>query len=256
VIPSPGDFNPEFAPALEAALAQAVAVPAIERGQPVAGEIAYVLEVPPADPVLDADTVWLSSAHYPVVPIDRWLVLRPIDVPEKEFEAEEGSLNVSGQVVFKSFEVNSGKISRAAQMSAFNSDWFGPNGAGSVQPKEGQRQRIDERTELTWQAVKSQDGFVDMQGKLVRDYCVGYAWAEVTMPAATEAWLGLGSDDGVKLWLNGELVHDKWIRRQSRLDDDVIPLQLQKGPNRILIKIQNATIDWSFIYRLRVRPPG
>jgi hypothetical protein len=36
-----------------------------------------------------------------------------------------------------------------------------------------------------------------------------------------DAWLGIGSDDGLKIWFNGELVHDKWIRRMSRIDDDV-----------------------------------
>lgn len=256
LLPSPGDFAPELAPALAAALAQAVVLPAIERGKPVAGELTYLLEVPPADPVRDADAVWLSSTHYPVATIDRWLVLRPIAVPEKEFDADIQNVTDSGTVVFKSLEVNSGKISRAAQMSAFNSDWFAAAGADSVRPREGERQRIDEKTELTWQAVKSKDGFVDMQGALVRDYCVGYAWTEVTVPAATDAWLGIGSDDGVKIWLNGELVHDKWIRRQSRIDDDVVPLKLRTGPNRILIKIQNATIDWSFIYRLRLKPAG
>jgi hypothetical protein len=64
----------------------------------------------------------------------------------------------------------------------------------------------------------------------------------------------LGSDDGVKIWLNGELVHDKWVRRPSRIDDDVVPLRLRQGANQILIKIQNATIHWSYIYRLRLRP--
>ena len=42
--------------------------------------------------------------------------------------------------------------------------------------------------------------------------------------------------------------------RQSRVDNDVIPLHLKKGSNRLLLKIQNATIDWSFVCRLRVPP--
>lgn len=74
------------------------------------------------------------------------------------------------------------------------------------------------------------------------------------MPEATEAWLGLGSDDGVKIWLNGELVYDKWVRRISRLDDDVVALPLRAGANRLLLKIQNATGDWSFVYRVRTKP--
>jgi exo-1,4-beta-D-glucosaminidase len=35
------------------------------------------------------------------------------------------------------------------------------------------------------------------------------------------------------------LVNDKWIKRMSRLDDDIVPVHLRKGRNRILIKIQN-----------------
>ncbi len=254
--PGPDDFPADLAPALQAALAQAVVAPAIDHGQPVAGELAYTIEVPPADPVRDADAVWLASSHYPTATIDQWLVLRPIPVPEKEFDSAIKSVGADGKVEFQSFEVNSGKISRAAQMSAFNSDFFTAAGADSVRPKAGDRQRIDDKIELTWEAVKAKDGFVDMQGGLVRDYVVGYAWTEFNAPAATDAWLGLGSDDGVKIWLNGDLVHDKWIRRQSRIDDDVVPLHLKQGPNRILIKIQNATVDWSFLYRLRLKPAG
>jgi hypothetical protein len=71
---------------------------------------------------------------------------------------------------------------------------------------------------------------------------------------ATDAWLGLGSDDGVKIWLNGELACDKWVQRPSRVDEDVLALHLKSGANRMLIKIQNVPREWSFIYRLRLNP--
>lgn len=254
VLSGPADLPAALVAPLATALAQAVVVPAMAQGQPVAGVLDYLLEVPVADPAREAEQVWLGSTRYPVLPIGEWLVLRPILVPEKEFESSVIGEKSDGTVILSAFEVNSGKISRAAQMSAFNSDWFAAAGAGSVRPQEGARQRIDEKTELTWEKVRSQDGLVDMQGAIPRDYTVGYAWAEFESPRETEAWLGLGSDDGVKIWLNGELVHDKWIRRPSRVDDDVVPLKLKQGANQILIKIQNATIDWSFIYRLRLKP--
>ena len=221
---------------------------------PVAGTLDYHLEVPPADPVLEAERTWLSSTRYPQVPINEWLVLRPILVSEKDFSSSVVGEAENGTLILSAIEVNNTKISRAAQMSAFNSDWFTAAGADSVRPKEGDKQKVDGGVVLTWEKVRSKDGFVDMQTGIPKDYTVGYAWTEFEVPAATEAWLGLGSDDGVKIWLNGELVHDKWIRRQSRVDDDIVPLHLRKGANRILIKIQNATIDWSFIYRLRLRP--
>ncbi|MES1167665.1 MAG: hypothetical protein ABUL61_00710, partial [Oleiharenicola lentus] len=203
---------------------------------------------------LDADRVGLGSSQYPVVPITDWLVLRPIKVPEQEFEAVAGQETGAGKVQFKALEVNSGRISRAAQMNAFNSDWFTGAGADSVQPKAGARQKVDDTTELAWEKITSKDGFVDMQSGLGRDYTVGYAWTEFNVPAATDAWLGFGSDDGIKIWLNGEMIYDKWERRISRVDDDVVALHLKPGANRLLIKIQNATGDWSFVYRVRTKP--
>jgi hypothetical protein len=239
---------------IRAALARAVVAPAIDRGRPVAGRLDYLMEARPADPVREAERLWLASTTYPTLTIPEWLVLRPIQVSEQDFESAVIGENPDGTVILNSVEVNTGRISRRAQMSAFNTDWFTEAGADSVRPREGDRQKIDEETALTWERVRSEDGFVNMQTGIGKDYVVGYAWAEFDSPRETEAWLGLGSDDGVKIWLNGELVHDKWIRRPSRVDDDVVPLKLKKGPNRMLIKIQNATIDWSFLYRLRLKP--
>lgn len=254
LLSGPGDVPAGLAEPLTAALRQAVVSPAIAKGRAVEGHLDYVLEVPPADPQLDADRTWLASTHYPMLPITDWLVLRPIKVSEQEFEAVAGRETGDGKVQFKALEVNSGKISRAAQMSAFNSDWFTAAGADSVRPKAGDRQKIDDTTELAWEKVTSKDGFVDLQSGIPKDYTVGYAWTEFNVPAATDAWLGFGSDDGIKIWLNGEMVYDKWVRRISRVDDDVVALHLKPGANRLLIKIQNATGDWSFIYRVRTKP--
>ncbi|MDQ5980487.1 MAG: hypothetical protein QG602_3464 [Verrucomicrobiota bacterium] len=254
LLSGPEDVPADLAGPIRDILAQLAVLPAIDHGRPVAGELDYVFEVPPADPVREAERTWLASTSYPAVTIPEWLVLRPIKVSEQDFDSTIIGETPDGTVILNSLEVNTGKISRRAQMSAFNTDWFAEAGADSVRPREGDRQRIDEETTLTWEKVRSVDGFVNMQSGIGKDYVVGYAWTEFESPRATEAWLGLGSDDGVKIWLNGELVHDKWIRRPSRVDDDVVPLKLRQGPNRMLIKIQNATIDWSFLYRLRLKP--
>jgi len=250
----PADVPAELKTALTMALARAAVAPALDQGRPVPGTLDYRLEVPPADLVREADHTWLGSTSYPVLPLPEWLVLRPIKVSEQDFDSAVVGQKADGTVILNALEVNTGKISRAAQMSAFNTDWFTAAGADSVRPREGDSQRIDDGTVLTWEKVRSPAGFVNMQTVVPRDYVVGYAWTEFQVPVETDAWLGLGSDDGVKLWLNGELVHDKWIRRSSRVDDDVVPLHLKKGANRLLIKIQNATIDWSFVYRLRLKP--
>lgn len=254
LLPDQCDMPADMAEPLREALSHAVMVPAIERGRPVPGSLDYQLVVPPADPLREAEQTWLRSSAYPVLPIGEWLVLRPIEVPEQDFASAVVGERADGTVILSALEVNAGKVSRKAQMSAFNTDWFAGTGAGSVRPKAGDRQRIDQDTVLTWQKVRSVDGWVNMQSGAPKDYTVGYAWAEFDSPRETEAWLGLGSDDGVKIWLNGELVHDRWIRRPSRIDDEIVPLRLKQGPNRVLIKIQNVTDQWNFIYRLRLKP--
>ena len=258
IVPTLRSTAEELPPALVAplteALRQAVALPAIEHGVAVAGGLDYQLDIPPANPPLDNDILWLGSTSYPVLPIDQWLLLRPIKIPEADFESSVESETASGTLVFKALKVSDAKVSRSAQMNAFNSDWFTAAGAASVQPKDGDTQSVD-GTRLTWQRVKADRGFVNLQtGATDLEYTVGYAWTEFDVPADGIAWLGLGSDDGVKVWLNGELIHDKWVARQSRIDDDIIPLSLKQGRNRILLKIQNVKAGWSFLYRIRTAP--
>lgn len=228
-------------------------LPAIERGRAVAGAHDYRLTVPPRDEQLAADAAWVKGEARTEVPISSWLVLKAIRVPEQVFSTIAG-VDADGTVMLSAVSAGAaGKISTASQMNAFNSDWFGPEGAGGVRPQEGQPQEVDGE-KLVWKRVKPEHGLVDFLGRARNlDYCVGYAWTEVEVPADTDAWLGIGSDDGLKVWVNGALVNDRWIRRTSRLDDDVVPFRLKAGRNQILVKIQNAMGLWSFTCRLRVR---
>jgi hypothetical protein len=62
--------------------------------------------------------------------------------------------------------------------------------------------------------------------------------------------LGIGSDDGVKVWLNGELVHENWLHRGVVSDNDRVPVNFKKGKNQLVLKIQNALGPWGFCCRL------
>jgi CubicO group peptidase (beta-lactamase class C family) len=61
--------------------------------------------------------------------------------------------------------------------------------------------------------------------------------------------LGIGSDDGVKIWLNGELVHQNWVGRAVNPDDDLVALNMNKGTNRLIIKVQDMEYGWGFCCR-------
>lgn len=227
-------------------------LPAIDHGQPVPGHVDLLVDVPPADAQADADAAWLSGDQMVEILFSSWLVLKPIRVPEQEF-VNVDYVTADGVYVTKPLEVSSARVSRTQQLSAFSTNWFDEAGADSVRPAAGDKVVIDGK-ELAWQRIEGRHGLVDFQlGGTRLDYSIGYAWTEFEMPSDVDAWLGIGSDDGLKIWHNGRLVHDKWIRRISRIDDDVVPLRLNKGKHRLLIKIQNATGDWSFISRLRIR---
>jgi hypothetical protein len=225
-----------------------VFVPAIQDGKPVAGALDASFVVPPApDPRLAAETAWVQGEARVTVPIASWLVLRPIRVEERLFTTVN-RVRSDGTVVLNSITAGTAKL------DSFHDNWFDRNGgAASVQPMAGQEQDVG-GVKLVWQRVRPVDGFVDLaRGAGDTDYCVGYAWTEVESPADADAWLGIGSDDGLKVWVNGHLLIDSWIVRPSRLDDEVVPLRLKAGKNQILVKVQNETAAWSFIARLRTR---
>ncbi|MEJ2635254.1 MAG: serine hydrolase, partial [Calditrichia bacterium] len=103
----------------------------------------------------------------------------------------------------------------------------------------------------SWQPVESKEDIVDL-AKTFGDtnFVIAYAWAEFQMPEPQIILLGIGSDDGIRIWLNGKLVHDNWIGRATRKDDDIVPLAVEKGRNQLLLKIQNMEQAWSFSCRM------
>jgi hypothetical protein len=225
-----------------------VFLPAIEDGKAVAGTLDTSFEMPPpTDARLAAETAWVQGEARVVVPIAGWLVLRPIRVEEQLFTTVN-RVRSDGTVVLNSVSAGT------AQLDSFHDNWFDrTGGAASVQPVAGREQDVGD-VKLVWERIRPIDGFVDLAHGLGNsDYCVGYAWTEVESPAEADAWLGIGSDDGLKVWVNGHLVADSWIVRPSRLDDDVVPIRLKAGRNQILVKVQNETAAWSFIARLRGR---
>ncbi|MDP3980403.1 MAG: discoidin domain-containing protein [Chlamydiota bacterium] len=83
-----------------------------------------------------------------------------------------------------------------------------------------------------------------------QDMAVGYAYVEIE--SSKDGWLGLylGSDDGVKVWWNGQLVIRHEVARAVNIDEDKIHLRLHKGANRLLFKINDLFGGWGFSAKL------
>ena len=88
-------------------------------------------------------------------------------------------------------------------------------------------------------------------GKL--EYALAYLVAHVHSDRDVKGYsLYLGSDDYVKVWLNGQLIHTYAERKRAvAIDDDKIQgIALRKGWNKLLVKCANATADWGLLLRI------
>ena len=95
------------------------------------------------------------------------------------------------------------------------------------------------------------DGYVNLL-QLIQpfEWAVAYAATCVQSPNTREVQLRIGSDDDVKVWLNGELVLSKAVDRGAAVDQDIIPIRLRTGPNQLLLKVCNRTGGWGFYMRI------
>ncbi len=101
---------------------------------------------------------------------------------------------------------------------------------------------------LTWKGANTDKSGVMPLGRLLgrREWAVGYAFATVESVHPREAVLHCGSDDGIRVWLNGRLVVDAEGPRAHQVKEHTVPVHLTDGPNRILVKIDNWEGGWSF----------
>lgn len=74
--------------------------------------------------------------------------------------------------------------------------------------------------------------------------CAAYLKTEIVSPQDCNATLLLGSDDGVKAWLNGAVVHSNNTDRNAVPDQDSAPIKLKKGKNVLMLKITQGGGGW------------
>ncbi|GIS60010.1 MAG: hypothetical protein CM1200mP2_22350 [Planctomycetaceae bacterium] len=67
--------------------------------------------------------------------------------------------------------------------------------------------------------------------------------------AARKLVVSLGSDDSIKLWLNGSVSFEKKILRGVAPDQDKATLDLVAGENRLLMKVANGGGGYGFFFR-------
>ena len=92
------------------------------------------------------------------------------------------------------------------------------------------------------------NGIIDFDNMFNKpDQQVAYAFCYLNSDKAQTAWFRFGSDDGAKVWINGELVHQNYVARSLRYGDDRFRATLKPGLNPILVKVEDRVREWGFV---------
>jgi tetratricopeptide (TPR) repeat protein len=109
---------------------------------------------------------------------------------------------------------------------------------------------------LRWQpAGPSSQEVLDL-GALFRhaQHISAYALQRVYSSQRRQVAVLLGSDDAVRLWHNGKLVHENPTYRPALPDEDAAPITLEPGWNTLLAKVPNGISNHALALRLSGEP--
>ena len=117
----------------------------------------------------------------------------------------------------------------------------------------------DRLGQLTWAPAKIRDVYFGHWSDNVTDVVHRLGWSDgdvnhhsayalLTLNYATarkNVQMHVGSDDAIKVWFNGQVVHKNPIKRGSRGFQDKFIVNLKQGDNILFVKVSEGTGNWS-----------
>ena len=146
-----------------------------------------------------------------------WLILAPLD------------LEISEQVARDSDQLAS------------------DGGEGKFKATPHMDHRLTNGHALTWTSYTSVKGvvpFITLGNKTTN--AIAYAQTIISMPRKTELQLGIAADDGIKIWINGEVVFNQGPSGGYVEDKHLIIVKLKEGENQIFVKNTQLDGGWGF----------
>ncbi|MEA3477507.1 MAG: glycoside hydrolase family 172 protein [Bacteroidota bacterium] len=109
-----------------------------------------------------------------------------------------------------------------------------------------------DREQVEWSRIFTPGhGYVSLWDKVEPyEMVVAYAFTYVYSPEDQALSFFIGSDDGAKVFLNGEEIYRFLDVRIAAPDQDTIPLNLKAGWNELLLKIENNFGGYAFYARI------
>ena len=106
---------------------------------------------------------------------------------------------------------------------------------------------------VNWQHANDSvnDGFINFR-EIYKNYkwSVSYGLIHIISQEEKEVQFRFGTDDGSKVWLNGEEVWKFNQPTPAIFDRHKVNVTLKKGINRVKVKVYNTIGDWGFFFRI------
>ena len=83
--------------------------------------------------------------------------------------------------------------------------------------------------------------------------CHAFAVTEIISDEEVEVTLLTGTNDGAFMWLNGDLVLDKYQERPLYYNQFSIPVKLKKGKNKLVLTVLQSGGSWGFHVNLKTK---
>lgn len=152
---------------------------------------------------------------------------------------------------------NPGKCDRTgaclhdASCTGFFTDYLAPAGGETATAPQDDLQVLgpDQKTRR-WRAVTTLSGRVYLDEYMSPSaFQTGYAACWINASSDGDQLVGIGGDDGLRVWVNGEEIFRFHGGRDLKPDEHYVRLPLKAGRNLLLIKVENGTGRWGFSLR-------
>ena len=107
-----------------------------------------------------------------------------------------------------------------------------------------------DRLKVKWQRYNNQrSGYIDFVKEFQPvEEGVAYAYRTISVSKDTKLNIGVGSNDGIKLWVNGKLELLNKASRKAEPNQENFTVSLKRGDNTILLKIDQLGGGWGFYF--------
>lgn len=170
-----------------------------------------------------------------------WLVIGPFHTPTSATKSKTPEM-MSADIDANPIEIDEHKLA-----PNLGDAWEGDTRAGNApDPKS------PGNSAPAWVLASSGEGPIDVKAALKTKEAdvVGYAAGTLEIARGGKFVILLGTDDGVRLTVDGKTIFTRDEARPYRSDDDVIPVDLAAGDHPVVLKLHQRDGAWSFRFRI------